>query len=191
MVFVLLVFALSLALAQRQIVNFNYGWRFMRSEDPSVASNPVCTPFKPLPVGSDCIEIEHNPNRFSAADCETACCLSPNCHVWTWNNSVIPRCFHGGAKAVCTRDNFTTVGGSRKTARVRNTNFTFSSQSFDDSLWEIVDTPHDSLINQSYAANADHLHGHLPRKVSFYRKHFHLLEEWRNSTVVITTTSQT
>jgi sacsin len=44
---------------------------------------------------------------------------------------------------------------------------------------QLVDVPHDSMINGTYAERYDNHHGSLPRNVSWYRKHFRLPSEWQ------------
>ena len=50
--------------------------------------------------------------------------------------------------------------------------YAYSTASFDDSSWNLVDVPHDSLVNGTFVDNGDDHHGYLPRNVSWYRKHF-------------------
>ena len=162
-------------------VPFGYAWRFRDGDDPGVtASSPVCAAFPHRLAEFDCTHLERDPNRFTASDCEAACCYSLGCRVWVWNRTVIPHCYHGTAASVCgASPNRTSVGARRSTDRLLRSNLALADTVLDDSSWQIVDAPHDSLINATYAQTADHLHGHLPRNVSWYRKHFSLPPAWQ------------
>ena len=191
LVMVLIVAKESMA---RESGGFNYGWKFFDGDDPSITPmQPVCTVFD-THNQVDCTDLEKNPNRFSPSDCASSCCYASGCRVWLWNNSNIPKCFHGNASSVCTRNpKSNSVGGARASSSSLRSDMAFSrglnlrehDSGYDDSGWRIVDVPHDSIINSSYSAFADHLHGHLQRSVSWYRKHFVLPAEWRGSSVVL------
>eukprot|EP01051_Picozoa_sp_SAG22_P014161 SAG22_NODE_1679_length_3824_cov_6.607785_3_plen_269_part_00 len=56
--------------------------------------------------------------------------------------------------------------------------------SFDDSSWELLDVPHDFLINGTYdGSNPGSGSSYIPRNNSYYRKHFKLPSEWQGGTV--------
>lgn len=53
---------------------------------------------------------------------------------------------------------------------------------FDDSSWTLIDLPHDMLIGGEYNQKGDRLNAAcLPRGDGWYRKHFKLPLEWRDS----------
>jgi len=60
-----------------------------------------------------------------------------------------------------------------------------ASIEFDDSGWQLVDCPHDMLIAQPFDSNESEKQAFLPRNSGWYRKHFHVPEDWRNSSVWI------
>ena len=55
---------------------------------------------------------------------------------------------------------------------------------FDDRAWEIVDAPHDFVIERAaFSDDADSHHGFITRGVGWYRKHFVLPNDWKGSSV--------
>jgi beta-galactosidase/beta-glucuronidase len=71
-----------------------------------------------------------------------------------------------------------------------------AAPSFDDSNWELLDLPHDYVVNGNYDPNTPGDQGpgspkggagqsYLPREIGFYRKHFRLPQEWEGNTIWI------
>ena len=58
-----------------------------------------------------------------------------------------------------------------------------SSKDFDDSSWELVDLPHDGIINGTYDQSAVRSHAYLPLNTMWYRKHFNLPAEWKGKSI--------
>ena len=56
---------------------------------------------------------------------------------------------------------------------------------FDDAAWDIVDAPHDALINTPYSPTANNGQGSIPKNVSWYRKRLVLPLAWRGSHVAV------
>ena len=65
---------------------------------------------------------------------------------------------------------------------------------FDDSKWELLDLPHDYIVEGAYSADAPGDQGpgskaggagqsYLPRHLGFYRKHFSLPADWKGNAV--------
>jgi hypothetical protein len=54
---------------------------------------------------------------------------------------------------------------------------------YDDSTWELVDTPHDMLINQKFDGRNSKGMAYLPRNSGWYRKHFSLPTDWKGKSV--------
>ena len=73
------------AQSTRQVVPFQYAWRFHYGDDPSSPpeSGPGTAVWDEDLTGYNlCEGIEHAPNRFSLKDCRLACAYDPNCLVW-------------------------------------------------------------------------------------------------------------
>ena len=64
-------------------------------------------------------------------------------------------------------------------------NFTFVAAEYDDSTWSVATLPHDPLINQTFNVSAGVGAAFLPRKVVWYRKHFHLPESLKGQHIFI------
>ena len=60
-----------------------------------------------------------------------------------------------------------------------------SSRNFDNSVWEVVDTPHDGLITGKYTQDGPEKQAYLPKNVTWYRKHFNLPIEWKGKSIWI------
>jgi len=76
------------------------------------------------------------------------------------------------------------LGGARLSIPPVRESDAFSANSLPaDSSWSVVDVPHDFVLNQSVSEAADELHRWVPRKVSWYRKHFTIPAAWKGSGV--------
>jgi hypothetical protein len=113
--------------------------------------------------------MEFNPNRFTLDDCRIACCYHPSCLVWAPATTARGGCLWGGVDTVCS-GNVSAAGGMRKAFQPPKDSYDFSAAKFDDSAWQPVDVPHDSLVNGTFTDSKDAHHGFLPRNVSWYRK---------------------
>jgi hypothetical protein len=56
---------------------------------------------------------------------------------------------------------------------------------FDDSAWELIDTPHDMGITGKHDPANNPTQGFLPRTSGWYRKHFKVPAEWKGSSVYV------
>eukprot|EP00755_Sulcionema_specki_P011606 Sspe_Gene.49409::Locus_26619_Transcript_1_1_Confidence_1.000_Length_2869::g.49409::m.49409/K01190/lacZ; beta-galactosidase len=180
----LLFCSCSRALGDRLEIPFGYGWRYYYGDDPTgPGAGPGGCSFTDI-TGWSCQGLEHDPNRFTQADCQTACCYDTNCLVWQHNAKT---CMHGGANATCTKPSKAggDAGGMRSGSQPFQRDFKFIEKDFPDTSWEVVDTPRDFLINHTFVNNGDTVHGYLLRNVSWYRKHFTVPAEWKGSTVLV------
>lgn len=132
-----------------------------------------------------CTNMRNDPHRFSALDCERACCYDTECYVWQQGDK---RCFHGGKDAAChsstgtySNDRDPMDGGLRTATAAPKTDYAYAKQDVDDKAWEAVDAPHDFVIEHGgFSPDADAKHGFINRNVSWYRKHFRALPEWKD-----------
>ncbi|XP_065198692.1 beta-galactosidase BoGH2A-like [Sycon ciliatum] len=174
------------ALAQpRQHVTFDYGWRFRFGHAPDGAPGPGDTTFTDI-SGYGCSNMEHNPNRFTPYDCMVGCAYNPECMVWQQDNSG-RRCYHGQANAECSKSTKPQIdnGGQRNSAPPLRTEYKFAAKNFTDSDWRVVDVPHDFVVEGDFVQTPDSHHGYLLRNVSWYRKSFHIPQDWQGSYIQI------
>ena len=101
-----------------------------------------------------------------------ACCSHGSCKAWAFVQEYYTACLinFGGAlncsaTATGAKPNVIT-GGSRASVPRFPPHFDFSTRTFDDSRWELVDAPHDCVINGTFnETNDDIHHGFLERPV--------------------------
>ena len=165
----------------REVVNFNYAWRFQAGNydivscpdsDFSMEFNDVqCFGLFPVATASN------------SDDCRGACCGNVMCSVWQYSD--YDGCWIGKITD-CHAPDFGRVGqGGRKTPAQPPppTTNERTSRDYDDSTWEIVDAPHDALINGEYDENSSKDQGYLPKNVTWYRKHFNLPADWKGKVI--------
>ena len=150
----------------------------------------------------------HQEKTKTVAECCQLCADNSECKAWDWNPSS-SNCYekdnsdlHPGATCpgnLCrysgkmpSKDNSTGVdaavavlgppapppGDHRMTGHPPE-----STTAFDDSAWDLVDTPHDMLINQKFDGSNTKGMAYLPRNNGWYRKHFKLPVEWSGKSV--------
>ena len=166
MVFVVCALAPISALrhAPREKVNFDFGWRHRLAMDADGRQCPQATPGINYGTGGRKFE------KVRSADiCCDYCSNTPSCKCWDWNNETI-ECY---VKTDCATKQgeknrvsgmFPRPEGPPKEAAVH----------FDDSLWELVDAPHDMLIVQHFNKSSSENQAFIPRNAGWYRKHFYL-----------------
>jgi hypothetical protein len=163
--------------AARVTVDFDFGWRWQRG------SNTTCPPdaFPLNYTGQQCTGLTLSGAALNAADCAAACCGSLACDIWQFCPNTT--CGSGGG---CWIGSITTCNRNPSWvsyARNASTSVPPEAEStFDDSSWEVIDLPHDSIITEEYV-NESSLTGqaYLPKVVSWYRKHFALPANWSGS----------
>ena len=144
-------------------------------------------------------------DEWSEEACERACCWDASCLTYQWeldtNSSVHGGGCWGGKCAADLRESTTWVGGTRSPpgklppqpppppnpppppAPPPMSSGPFAP-SFDDSSWELLDVPHDFLINGTYDGSSPGSgSSYIPRNNSYYRKHFKLPSEWQGGAV--------
>ena len=137
--------------------------------------------------------------------CARACCWDASCLTYQWeldtNSSVHGGGCWGGKCAGDLKESTTWIGGTRSPpgklppqpppppnpppppAPPPMSSGPFAP-SFDDSGWELLDVPHDFLINGTYDGSSPGSGtSYIPRNNSYYRKHFKLPSEWQGGAV--------
>ena len=167
--------------SKRETVNFDFAWKFKLGE----GIIPKC-PEKEFPKDlSDvhCSDLERIMIVTTADDCRGMCCNDPMCAVWQFSNTNV--CFIGQGNN-CTTKAKNWIGGKRtvpgKAPKPPALHGSIA-RDYDDSDWEIVDVPHDSVINGEYSESASNRQAFLPKNWTYYRKHFSLPTEWKGMSI--------
>ena len=120
----------------------------------------------------------------NADDCRDMCCSNIMCAVWQFAND--QGCWIG-INYNCNHNTSSKdwVGGGRSVPAkppppAKNGP---ASQDYNDSSWELIDTPHDGLITGTYTQDGPEKHGYLPTNVTWYRKHFNLPDDWKGYSI--------
>eukprot|EP00117_Sycon_ciliatum_P016228 scpid31162/ scgid15748/ Beta-galactosidase; Lactase len=171
----------------RETINFDFAWRHFStpvdgSGGPFLSCRTAFTPFE----NTTCYGVRLVSVFSSADDCQTLCCLSRYCRAWMYD-------IRSGACSIDSEREFScehptndyTVGGTRPAPGplppVPEMDASRLQYDFDDSEWEIVNAPHDSLLGQEFSENASSSQGNLPYQFTFYRKHFNLPSDWEKA----------
>lgn len=116
--------------------------------------------------------------------CAAAACFKV-LQGWQWLQS--QGCW-AGLTNQCGPSNDAWVGSSSPTIPVPSpppANSPEAQPSFDDSIWEVVDIPHDAGLNGVYAPNNNGGEGFQPQAISWYRKHFIAPSSWNGNAVYL------
>ena len=152
----------------REVVTFDFAWRFENSDvDPT--QYPSCdSAFEPTEVYCGGRET----GAKTAEECQAQCCLTPMCRSWLFHDG-------GGCeldRQVTTHCSNKTSPSQKFTGRKRTVPAELpplsamdkakASREYDDSSWTAVDAPHDALIGVNYSQNfSDPGHAYIPFKV--------------------------
>ena len=158
-------------------VNFDFGWRFSRV-NLSVHCSASAFPNNLSSV--ECYGL-YSTGAKNADDCRDACCGESMCLIWQFSAS--NGCWIG-ASSSCSNSTEDWVGGGRNSSPVVPTPLP-ASKFYDDSEWEVIDVPHDGLINGTYDKSAVKSHAYLPIEQLWYRKHFNLPSDWKGQCIWI------
>ena len=165
--------------APREVVNFDFGWRYHWG-NPTVACSPNAFP-------KNCSNVEYaglNKNEASTAEaCMNACCIDPSCAIWQFEPSVTNSsggCWMGQSDTCFNNSKW--IGGCRD---VPSINVGPAARNFSDSMWDLVDVPHDPVVGGTYDQNGPASHAYLPQNATWYRKHFGLPAEWKGRSIWI------
>ena len=175
----LLVFlfsAPSVAPQKTEGVNFDFGWRFSRGAvDVKCDANAFSRNLSSV----ECLGLKKS-SANSADDCRDACCDQVLCAIWQYSES--KGCFIGQSNDC--HPNKDWIGGGRDIPAIPSPSGP-ASKDFDDSKWEVVDVPHDGIINGTFNQSGVKSHGYLPIETVWYRKHFNLPSDWKGQSVWI------
>ena len=170
-----LLLAAASTTASRETVSIDFGIRF----SPYGAA---CTAASfPNPLNNvQCQNLGHLPAATDAPSCRAAA-GSAAAEVWQYRAS--DGCWAGalstcipGAGWVGAGRNSSGPGPSPPEAQV----------AFDDSAWEVVDSPHDATVLNNYSSSANGGEAFLPPAISWYRKKFRVPDAWRGTVVTLT-----
>jgi hypothetical protein len=128
----------------------------------------------------------------SAAACEHQCCEDNYCEVWQWkknlNSNDAGGCWRGWCAGFRTSPDW--VGGIRDSPLTPPSPGTLPAEAtidYNDSSWQLINAPHDSLIDSSASKDACPTgcsgRSYIPRYVSWYRKSFKLPKEWEGNAI--------
>jgi hypothetical protein len=173
-------FELSCASLQREDINFDFGWRFDVG-DYSIKCDAGAFPHDLGKV--ECLGLSKS-YASSVDDCRDACCGSSSCAIWQFDvGNPEDGCWIGQSDD-CNHPNTAWVGGGREIpAPLPPSPGSPSAKDFDDSSWEVVDLPHDGIIEGTYDQSAVKSHAYLPLNTTWYRKHFNLPTEWKGKSI--------
>lgn len=202
----------------------DYGWRFhlgpVGGSPPSPAPpgppapKPGCEDLKKaFPVdagGYEFMGLTHGSGN-SAQACATTCCdMGKGCYMWQFSSGPGGGCWVGSGTRGNKNGNWT--GGARAGPApppspkptphpgdgpdVLPASSPAAVPSFDDSSWQLIDLPHDYIVEGAYDQNVPGDQGpgsspggagqsYLPRYLGFYRKHFTLPSDWKGKVIWI------
>ncbi len=158
-------------------VSFDYGWRFAM-DHTEIHCDPDTFPYSL--DGVECFGLRKGKGRFSPGDCREECCQDNTCLIWQFNSSQGCRI---GQSDDCQLLNSDWAGGSRNPPIPPEDNPKQAAKDYNDNEWEIVDVPHDGLINGMYDQDGVQSHAYLPMKSLWYRKHFNLPIDWKDQSI--------
>eukprot|EP00040_Diaphanoeca_grandis_P011360 m.58192 g.58192 ORF g.58192 m.58192 type:complete len:953 (+) comp22513_c0_seq2:99-2957(+) len=162
----------------REVVNFDFAWRHKLG--PSGAPrNGNCSSAE---VGYNWGTGGYQLDTSSASACCDACAADATCGCWDFVTS-------SNACYVKTNCSTKVNESGRITGKVavapQPTNPPEALPGFDDSSWELVNAPHDMLIEQPYdPANTEKM-AFIARNVGWYRKKFSIPSDWKGSTIYL------
>ena len=178
----LFVFVVGVSVGQqpRESVKFDFAWRFYLGDlNPILSCNDSAFPRDLSKV--QCLGLTFN-QATSSDSCRDACCAEVMCAIWQFAKD--QGCWMGQSND-CNHPNNDWVGGGRTVPATppppSKTGPT--SRGYDDSLWEIIDVPHDGIINGTYDQGSSRGQGYLPKSATWYRKHFKIPKEWMGKNI--------
>lgn len=163
------------SLPPRETINFDFGWRFLLG-DPA-GHNVQCRDFPTDLSNVECQGLIHS-HEASADDCRDSCCSDDMCATWQYAED--QGCWMGSS-GDCNHPNKDWVGaGGRKVpaAPPEPDPKGPASADYNDSQWELVDAPHDPIIDGEYSSNNSRGRGFLAGNITWYRKHFNIPPVW-------------
>ena len=165
----------------RNVVNFDFAWRFQLGGN-DVISCPE-TEFPKNLSGVECKGLHSASTATNADDCRGQCCADNMCAIWQYADA--KGCWIGESTD-CSHVAKEWLGGGRDTPGKPQPPATSgqTSRKYDDSKWEMVDLPHDALITGEYSEDSGpRKQAYLLRNVTWYRKHFTIPTDWKGNII--------
>eukprot|EP01084_Bolivina_argentea_P255633 430060_1 len=184
----------------RERYSMNFGWSFhlgsqnLQHTSCSAStfekkSNQQCEEFFPI----------YTVPKNDANACANACCANPTCALFQITNK--GECEIGNIISIYNAFSWTstckTVNGATFYSREPNTpdvngsHFNPVAKDFNDSLWPIINIPHDFIVNGTFTNPPPEQeprggsHGYLPKNTSWYRKQFSLSSSYNNNNTML------
>lgn len=166
----------------RDVVPFDYGWRFRLNTSAEPRKN--CPHFVSKPEVT-CSGLTFSPQGNASAElCLQACCIEASCDFWQYAAGRAQACWIGQCKDTPHGGCIGWVGGSAPAPSPGPT-CPECAKDFDDSDWELVDAPHDYVIATPIDEVNEAEGGFFSRPNAVYRKHFVLPARWQGSRIVL------
>jgi hypothetical protein len=177
-----LFFTLTSSALPREVVNFDFAWKFtLNDESPTLQCPASVFPRDLSKV--ECMGLKKDSST-NADDCRGACCADITCAIWQFASD--DGCWIGNSDD-CDHNNPKWAGGGRDVPGKMPPPATGgpTSRDYDDSHWELVDLPHDGLIAGVYYEGGPRGQAYLPKNTTWYRKHFNIPADWKNTSIWI------
>ena len=163
---------------QREDITFNFGWRFSLGYTIQCPADAFSRKLEDV----ECDGLL--PTRNTKQECRDACCEDILCAAWQYSDK--QGCRIGQIANCITKPGEGWTGEARDTpAAMPPASNGPGAKEFNDSFWEIVDLPHDGIINGTFDETNLKSHGYLPLNTTWYRKHFNLPTEWKGRAIWI------
>lgn len=168
----------------RDRILINEGWKFKsKPNSGSCGSND----FTVTVTDTKCEGLVHEPQYLDRQSCMRACCNSPKCEMFEWCEDLHKKgtpcqpywsCWLG-QPTQCKKHEIGWQGGARKIEIPKDKSPGDPCEDpeckfdFDDSSWEVIDVPHDFVIETPFdKENGHHSRGYKVGKIAWYRLNF-------------------
>jgi hypothetical protein len=171
------------SLPLREVYSFDLGWR-------TAASTPSpCDEYSAPLVDIVCDKVTYFTNITSEAACQAVACAKA-VPLWQFCNGTsgcgAASCGVGVASQCRREPGLGWVGAMRNASYSGPPADAPEAQpGFDDSLWPVVDAPHDAIISGNYSRAQDPNWAFLPEQQYWYRKHFSLPAAWQGAAIML------
>ena len=167
----------------REVYSFDLGWR------TALATPPTCDLYTALLADVLCDKVTYYPGVTSAAACQAVACAKA-VPLWQFCNGTSGcgevSCGVGVASQCRRKPGLGWIGAMRNVSYSGPPGDAPEAQpGFDDTLWQVVDTPHDAMINGNYSRAEDANWAYLPEQQYWYRKHFSLPGAWQGAAILL------
>ena len=175
------------SLPPRETVNFDFGWRFHLG-DPAGHQIVQCSDadFPTNYSNVECLRLRSS-DAANADDCRSVCCSDVMCEIWQYASD--KGCWIGTSDDCNHTNNDWVGGGGRKTPAPppKPDPSGPASTSYDDSMWELIDAPHDPIVKGQYKCTIPAIivdvATSLAGNITWYRKHFNIPSDWKGQSI--------